>query len=164
MTRDRSRVLAKTLFAIFVVFIVAEVLLEVAARQGPRSPTSSLLGDLGFTITFALFPIVGLILGTMVTFILEKKFRYAAVASAVGAVLSFIGLIHAPEVSWAANPRVALGYALFGEARVFGLGGRGCSRVDRRRRRDPRRRDGSPRRRLACARRGTCSQRTRRSR
>jgi AGZA family xanthine/uracil permease-like MFS transporter len=58
--------------------------------------------------------LVGLILGTMVTFILEKKFRYAAVASAVGAVLSFIGLIHAPEVSWAANPRVALGYALFG--------------------------------------------------
>jgi len=62
MTRDRSRVLAKTLFAIFVVFLVAEVVLEVAARQGPRSPTSSLLGDLGFTITFALFPIVGLIL------------------------------------------------------------------------------------------------------
>jgi AGZA family xanthine/uracil permease-like MFS transporter len=58
--------------------------------------------------------LVGLILGTMVTFILEKKFRHAAVASAVGAVLSFIGLIHAPEVSWAASPAVALGYVLFG--------------------------------------------------
>jgi AGZA family xanthine/uracil permease-like MFS transporter len=48
--------------------------------------------------------LVGLILGTMVTFILEKKFLYAAIASFAGAVLSFIGLIHAPEVAWAANP------------------------------------------------------------
>jgi hypothetical protein len=37
--------------------------------------------------------LVGLILGTMVTFILEKKFLYAAIASFAGAVLSFIGLI-----------------------------------------------------------------------
>jgi adenine/guanine/hypoxanthine permease len=58
--------------------------------------------------------LVGLILGTMVTFILEKKFLYAAIASAVGAVLSFIGLIHASQVGWAANPQVALGYLLFG--------------------------------------------------
>ena len=58
--------------------------------------------------------LVGLILGTMVTFILEKKFLYAAIASAVGAVLSFIGLIHAPTVDWAANPQVALGYLFFG--------------------------------------------------
>jgi AGZA family xanthine/uracil permease-like MFS transporter len=29
-------------------------------------------------------------------------------------VLSFIGLIHAPEVAWAANPQVALGYVFFG--------------------------------------------------
>jgi AGZA family xanthine/uracil permease-like MFS transporter len=28
--------------------------------------------------------------------------------------LSFIGLIHAPEVAWAANPQVALGYVFFG--------------------------------------------------
>ena len=58
--------------------------------------------------------LVGLILGTMVTFILEKRFLYAAIASAVGAVLSFIGLIHAPEMAWAANPQVALGYLFFG--------------------------------------------------
>ncbi|MGB5110401.1 MAG: regulator [Mycobacterium sp.] len=57
--------------------------------------------------------LVGLILGTMVTFILDKKFRYAAIAATVGAVLSFIGLIHAPAVSWAANPAVALGYLFF---------------------------------------------------
>ncbi|MEV3905682.1 regulator [Mycobacterium sp. NPDC050551] len=58
--------------------------------------------------------LVGLILGTMVTFILEKKFLYAAAASAVGAVLSFVGLIHAPQVAWAASPQVALGYLFFG--------------------------------------------------
>ena len=34
--------------------------------------------------------------------------------AAVGAALSFIGLIHAPEVAWAANPEVALGYLFFG--------------------------------------------------
>jgi AGZA family xanthine/uracil permease-like MFS transporter len=32
----------------------------------------------------------------------------------VGAVLSFTGLIHAPEVSWAAAPEVSLGYLFFG--------------------------------------------------
>jgi AGZA family xanthine/uracil permease-like MFS transporter len=58
--------------------------------------------------------LVGLILGTMVTYILEKKFLYAAIASLVGAVLSFIGLIHSAEVAWAANPQVALGYIFFG--------------------------------------------------
>jgi len=57
--------------------------------------------------------LVGLVLGTMVAFILEKKFLYAAIAAVVGATMSFIGLIHAPEVGWAANPQVALGYLMF---------------------------------------------------
>jgi len=57
--------------------------------------------------------LVGLVLGTIVTFILEKKFVLAAVGAAVGAALSFIGLIHAPKVEWAANTDVALGYLLF---------------------------------------------------
>ncbi len=57
--------------------------------------------------------LVGLLLGSMVTFILDKKFRYAALASVVAAALSFVGLIHAPEISWAANPQVALGYLFF---------------------------------------------------
>lgn len=56
----------------------------------------------------------GMLLGTMVVFILEKKFLYSAIAAAVAAVLSFIGLIHAPEVTWAASPSVALGYLFFG--------------------------------------------------
>ncbi|MEE4023289.1 regulator [Gordonia sp. PKS22-38] len=58
--------------------------------------------------------LVGLVLGTIVTFILDKKFHFAAIACGVGAVMSFVGLIHAPEVSWAASPEVSLGYVLFG--------------------------------------------------
>jgi len=58
--------------------------------------------------------LVGLVLGTMVAFILEKKFLYAAIASAVGAVLSFIGLIHAPRGGLGSHPQVALGYLFFG--------------------------------------------------
>ncbi len=38
----------------------------------------------------------------------------AAVGAAVGAAMSFIGLIHAPSVAWAASPQVALGYLFFG--------------------------------------------------
>ncbi|MBJ8340872.1 regulator [Antrihabitans sp. YC3-6] len=57
--------------------------------------------------------LTGLVLGTIVTFILDKKLVYAAIAAAVGAVLSFIGLIHGESVAWAANPTVALGYVLF---------------------------------------------------
>ena len=51
--------------------------------------------------------LVGLVLGTMVTFILEKKFLYAAIASA-GAVLSFIGLHSRTQVAWAAIPKSRL--------------------------------------------------------
>ncbi|WP_405493237.1 regulator [Nocardia sp. NBC_00511] len=58
--------------------------------------------------------LAGLVLGTMVTFVLEKRFIAAAVASAAGAALAFIGLIHASEVAWAAAPKVALGYLFFG--------------------------------------------------
>src|SRR4051812_29621628 len=45
--------------------------------------------------------LVGLVLGAIVTFILDKKFRLAAIGAAVGATLAFIGLIHAPKVEWA---------------------------------------------------------------
>jgi adenine/guanine/hypoxanthine permease len=58
--------------------------------------------------------LAGLVLGAILTFVIDRKFVSAAVAAAVGALLSFIGLIHAPEVGWAANPEVALGYLLFG--------------------------------------------------
>jgi AGZA family xanthine/uracil permease-like MFS transporter len=58
--------------------------------------------------------LAGLVLGAIVTFLIDKRFVAAAAAAGVGALLSFIGLIHAPQVAWAANPQVALGYLLLG--------------------------------------------------
>ena len=58
--------------------------------------------------------LAGLMLGTIVTFVLDKRFLAAATASGVAAALSWVGLIHSHEVGWAANPQVALGYLFFG--------------------------------------------------
>jgi AGZA family xanthine/uracil permease-like MFS transporter len=58
--------------------------------------------------------LAGLVLGAIVTFIIDKRFRAAAIAAGAGAVLSFVGLIHAAQVGWAADPQVALGYLLLG--------------------------------------------------
>ena len=54
----------------------------------------------------------GMVLGAIVAFIMMRKFVGAAIAAGLGAVLSWIGLIHASEVAWAAQPSVALGYAM----------------------------------------------------
>ena len=56
--------------------------------------------------------LAGIVLGSIVAFILMRRFYASAIAAAVGAALSWIGLIHAAEVSWAADPQVALGYAM----------------------------------------------------
>ena len=58
--------------------------------------------------------LAGLMLGTIVTFVLDKRFLAAAAAGGVAAALSWVGLIHSHEVGWAANPQVALGYLFFG--------------------------------------------------
>jgi AGZA family xanthine/uracil permease-like MFS transporter len=54
--------------------------------------------------------LAGLILGAIVAFIIDRRFVQAAIFAGVGAGLSWIGLIHAPEVAWGANKQVALGY------------------------------------------------------
>ncbi len=56
--------------------------------------------------------LAGIVLGAILVFILERKAMTAALAAGIGAVLSFVGLIHADKVEWAAAPQVALGYAL----------------------------------------------------
>jgi AGZA family xanthine/uracil permease-like MFS transporter len=58
--------------------------------------------------------LAGLVLGAVVTFVIDRRFLAAGIAAATGAALSFVGLVHAPEVAWAANPQVALGYLLMG--------------------------------------------------
>jgi AGZA family xanthine/uracil permease-like MFS transporter len=63
--------------------------------------------------------LAGLVLGAIVAFIIDKRFISAAVFALSGAVLSFIGLIHAEKIEWNANGPVALGYVFI--AVVCGL-------------------------------------------
>jgi AGZA family xanthine/uracil permease-like MFS transporter len=56
--------------------------------------------------------LVGMILGSICVFLIDRKFIHAAIASAVGGVLTLVGLIHAEEVRVFSNPKIALGYGL----------------------------------------------------
>ena len=56
--------------------------------------------------------LVGMILGTIAVFVIDRRFIHAAAACAVGGVLTLIGLIHSEEVHVFSNPRLALGYGL----------------------------------------------------
>ena len=58
--------------------------------------------------------LAGLVLGAITAFIIDKKFVSAAVYCFIGAVLGFIGLIHAEQVGWDVGGQIALGYALAG--------------------------------------------------
>jgi len=58
--------------------------------------------------------LAGMVLGALAAFIIDRKLTHAAVAAFVGAVLSYIGLIHGTHLGWNVSPLVALGYAMFG--------------------------------------------------
>ncbi len=58
--------------------------------------------------------LAGLVLGALAAFIIDGKFRAAAIWAFAGAVLAFFGFIHGTHLGWAMSPQVALGYALFG--------------------------------------------------
>jgi AGZA family xanthine/uracil permease-like MFS transporter len=58
--------------------------------------------------------LAGLVLGAVVAFVIDRRLLAAAAFCFAGAALTFVGLIHAPEVGWNANPGVALGYVFFG--------------------------------------------------
>src|SRR3954463_2064590 len=58
--------------------------------------------------------LVGMILGSIAVFVIDRRFLYAAAACCVGAVLTLVGLIHGAEVHVFSNGRIALGYALAG--------------------------------------------------
>ncbi|HVH24436.1 MAG TPA: regulator [Pseudonocardia sp.] len=66
--------------------------------------------------------LAGMVLGAIVAFIIDKKFIPAAIYCFIGAVLGFIGLIHAEQVGWNVGGQIALGYALAGVILLaFGL-------------------------------------------
>jgi AGZA family xanthine/uracil permease-like MFS transporter len=58
--------------------------------------------------------LVGMVLGAMAAFIIDRKLLHAAVTAFVGAGLSWIGLIHGAKLGWMVSPLVALGYVMFG--------------------------------------------------
>jgi len=58
--------------------------------------------------------LAGLVLGAITAFLIDRKFLWAAGYAGAGAVLAFVGLIHAEKVQWNASGQVALGYLFFG--------------------------------------------------
>src|SRR4029453_3937822 len=54
--------------------------------------------------------LAGLVLGAIVAFIIDKRFWQAAIFSGAGALLTFVGLIHAEKGQWNAAGPVSLGY------------------------------------------------------
>ncbi len=58
--------------------------------------------------------LAGLVLGSIVAFIIDRAFTRAAAYCFIGAILSFVGLIHGVQVAWNAGGQVALGYLFFG--------------------------------------------------
>ncbi|HEY8308338.1 MAG TPA: hypothetical protein VIG79_16830 [Lapillicoccus sp.] len=83
-----------------------------ADKVGEEALTNAGLVYQGLKILGEGAVLAGMVLGSIVAFIMMRKFVSSALAAALGGVLSWIGLIHASEVSWAAQPSVALGYAM----------------------------------------------------
>jgi AGZA family xanthine/uracil permease-like MFS transporter len=66
--------------------------------------------------------LAGLVLGSITAFVIDKRFFAAAAYSFAGAVLGFIGLIHAQSVGWDVGGQIALGYLFAGIVLLaFGL-------------------------------------------
>src|SRR3954470_18687141 len=62
--------------------------------------------------------LVGMILGSVCVFLIDRRFIRAAIACGVGGVLTLVGLIHAEELHVFSNPRIALGYGLAAVVRL----------------------------------------------
>ncbi len=58
--------------------------------------------------------LAGLVLGALAAFIIDRRFKAAAMWAFAGAALSFFGFIHGTQLGWAMSPQVTLGYVLFG--------------------------------------------------
>jgi AGZA family xanthine/uracil permease-like MFS transporter len=56
--------------------------------------------------------LVGIVMGAMVVFIIEREFVKAAAFSLAGAVLTFFGLMHGQEVGINQTPTVAVSYLI----------------------------------------------------
>jgi AGZA family xanthine/uracil permease-like MFS transporter len=85
-----------------------------AAQLGEQPLTDAGLVYHGLHVLGQGAVLAGIVFGAIVTFILERQLFRAAIAAGAGAALSWIGLLHAEEIQWAAAPQVALGYLFLG--------------------------------------------------
>jgi AGZA family xanthine/uracil permease-like MFS transporter len=92
-----------------------------AAELGDEALASAGLVYSGLHILGQGATLAGIVFGAIVVLILEKQLIKSAIAAGIGAVLSWIGLLHAERVEWAASPQVALGYLLLA-AVLVGIG------------------------------------------
>jgi AGZA family xanthine/uracil permease-like MFS transporter len=56
--------------------------------------------------------LVGILLGAIACFVIDRRYYAAAATSVIAAALSFIGLVNAEAVMWNAAPAVTIGYLL----------------------------------------------------
>jgi AGZA family xanthine/uracil permease-like MFS transporter len=85
-----------------------------AAQVGEEALTNAGLVYEGIKLLGGGAILAGLVLGAIVAFIIDKEFVSAAVYCFIGAVLGFVGLIHAEQVGWNVGGQIALGYAFAG--------------------------------------------------
>lgn len=54
----------------------------------------------------------GIILGAITVYVIDRNFKKAAVFSVVGALFSFLGIMHAPELAFNAAPQFTIAYLI----------------------------------------------------
>lgn len=81
-----------------------------AAKVGIEALTSSGIPYEGWKILGSGDILVGMMLATIVIFVIDKKFKISAVYSLITAALSFFGIIHASEIGFGTGGMVSLGY------------------------------------------------------
>ncbi len=82
----------------------ASVGLDAMSTNGVLYEGLALLGD-GAILS-------GLVLAAIGVFVIERRFEIASAFAGAGAVLTFFGFMHGPEVGFAVTPGVALAYAV----------------------------------------------------
>jgi len=65
--------------------------------------------------------LTSMMLGAITAFVVDQKYRHAAVVSVLGAILAFVGLTHSPKLAWNAAPAFVIAY-LFLAVIIYGLG------------------------------------------
>ena len=56
--------------------------------------------------------LVGILLGAIACFVIDRRYYFAAATAVVAAVLAFVGLVNAESVAWNAAPPATIGYLL----------------------------------------------------